>query len=102
MTKFVLGNNTATFVIGVSELNGTPTPFIAAVDPFKLGHDATSVLGMEDCNAMVKRIDEAGGAIIHIHNPVAASNMHNAMASIFEFVSQGSWGDTEPMKEMKQ
>jgi predicted enzyme related to lactoylglutathione lyase len=102
MTKFVLGDNTATFVIGVSELNGVPTPFIAAVDPFKLGHDARSVFGMEDCNAMVERIEKAGGAVIYIHNPVGARNMHDAMATIFDHVVQGSWGDMKPVKDMKQ
>ena len=102
MSRFVLGNNSCRFILGISELNGVPTPFIAAVDTFKLGHDGTVVLGKEDCNAMIDKIVAAGGAIMHIHNPVAASSLHDAMASMFKHAAQGSWGEVDPPKEIKQ
>lgn len=102
MTRLVLGNNTSTFVVGVSELNGAPTPFIAAVNLLKLGHDGAAVLGKADCNEMVEKIVEAGGIVIHIHNPEAASKLHDAMAHIFNHAAQGSWGDMTQPKEIRQ
>ncbi len=102
MTHFVIGNNSCQFVVGVSELNGIPTPFIAAVDMFKLGHDGEAIIGKEGCNAMIEKIAAAGGAILHIHNPVAARNLHDAMATIFDHAVQGSWGEMNQPKEIRQ
>lgn len=96
MTSYTLGNNTSALVVGVSELNGVPTPFISAVDTFKLGEIESSALeGKDKCENMVKRIHEAGGVVIYIHNPTAATNLHGLMASIFEHTSQGTWGVLE-------
>ena len=73
MTSYVLGNNTSMLAVGVSDMNGVPTPFISVVDVSKINiSDAEFVEGKDECDDMVRRIKEAGGVVIHIHNPIAA------------------------------
>ena len=40
--------------------------------------------------------------VIHIHNPIAASNLHAMLVCLFENTSQGTWGITTYQKETMQ
>ena len=103
MTSYVLGNNTSMLAVGVSDMNGVPTPFISVVDVSKINiSDAEFVEGKDECDDMVRRIKDAGGVVIHIHNPIAASNLHAMLACLFENTSQGTWGITTYQKETIQ
>ncbi len=103
MSSHILGNNTSSLVVGVSEIDGVPTPFISAVDPARLGIGNTRLVeGKDGCADMVRRIQDAGGVVIHIHNPDAASNLSSMMAMLFDHAVQGTWGITSYKKETMQ